>query len=200
MAANRSQSMMQALNSVWNRGGVAGFYQGLIPWVSQGFIPILMLSILCATFKRNMMLTFACARSLSQAWIEASTKGAVLIFTASEIESRTIAAGLSPAAAGLVGGMGGGIAQAYLTMGAYESNVLLRRFRLLMNLTPSSFSPSHLYSHPPTWHRHSPSHVNRIHSCSPSHVNRIHSCSPNSTTRPQHRLLHMYENGRNHAS
>lgn len=85
MAANRSQTMMQALNSVWSRGGVAGFYQGLIPW----------------------------------AWIEASTKGAVLMFAASEIETRTIAAGLSPAAAGLVGGMGGGIAQAYLTMGAF---------------------------------------------------------------------------------
>lgn len=77
---------MQALRTVWSRGGVAGFYQGLIPW----------------------------------AWIEASTKGAVLIFTASEIEARTISAGMSPAAAGLIGGMGGGIAQAYLTMGAFS--------------------------------------------------------------------------------
>ncbi|KAG8819236.1 hypothetical protein FRC19_010015 [Serendipita sp. 401] len=83
MAANRSQSMVQALRSVWARGGVTGFYQGLIPW----------------------------------AWIEASTKGAVLLFTASEIETATIGMGLSPAAAGLVGGMGGGIAQAYATMG-----------------------------------------------------------------------------------
>jgi hypothetical protein len=33
MAANRSQTMMQALNTVWSRGGVNGFYQGLIPWV-----------------------------------------------------------------------------------------------------------------------------------------------------------------------
>ena len=33
MAANRSQSMFQALRAVWARGGVAGFYQGLIPWV-----------------------------------------------------------------------------------------------------------------------------------------------------------------------
>ena len=54
---------------------------------------------------------------LSQAWIEASTKGAVLLFTASEIESATMAVGVSPAAAGLLGGMGGGIAQAYATMG-----------------------------------------------------------------------------------
>jgi hypothetical protein len=33
MAANRSQTMAQAFSTVWSRGGVAGFYQGLIPWV-----------------------------------------------------------------------------------------------------------------------------------------------------------------------
>ena len=33
MAANRSQTMFQAMQTVWSRGGVAGFYQGLIPWV-----------------------------------------------------------------------------------------------------------------------------------------------------------------------
>ncbi|QRV90828.1 mitochondrial carrier protein [Ceratobasidium sp. AG-Ba] len=32
MAANRKESMFQALKTVWSRGGVAGFYQGLIPW------------------------------------------------------------------------------------------------------------------------------------------------------------------------
>jgi hypothetical protein len=83
MAANRSQTMGEATRSVWARGGVSGFFQGLIPW----------------------------------AWIEASTKGAVLIFTASEVESATLGAGISPAAAGLLGGMTGGIAQAYATMG-----------------------------------------------------------------------------------
>lgn len=83
MAANRSQTMFQAVQSVWARGGVAGFYQGLIPW----------------------------------AWIEASTKGGVLLFTASEIETATTALGVNPAAAGLLGGMGGGIVQAYATMG-----------------------------------------------------------------------------------
>jgi len=83
MAANRNETMMQALRTVWSRGGVAGFYQGLIPW----------------------------------AWIEASTKGAVLLFTASEIESASVNFGVNPAAAGLLGGMGGGIAQAYATMG-----------------------------------------------------------------------------------
>ncbi|KAI0257660.1 mitochondrial carrier [Lactifluus subvellereus] len=83
MAANRSQSMAQALQSVWARGGFLGFFQGLIPW----------------------------------AWIEASTKGGVLLFTASEIETATTAMGINPAAAGLLGGMGGGIVQAYATMG-----------------------------------------------------------------------------------
>ena len=35
MAANRSQTMGQAFRNVWSRGGVAGFYQGLIPWVGH---------------------------------------------------------------------------------------------------------------------------------------------------------------------
>lgn len=83
MAAVRSQSMFQAVQTIWGRGGALGFYQGLIPW----------------------------------AWIEASTKGAVLLFTASEVESATVNMGLSPAAAGLIGGMTGGVAQAYATMG-----------------------------------------------------------------------------------
>jgi len=83
MAANRQQTMLQATKTVWSRGGIAGFYQGLIPW----------------------------------AWIEASTKGAVLVFTASEVETATLGMGVSPAVAGLLGGMTGGVAQAYATMG-----------------------------------------------------------------------------------
>jgi hypothetical protein len=62
-------------------------------------------------------LVVQCTHPFNQAWIEASTKGAVLIFAASEIEERTMKTGLSPAVAGLLGGMGGGIAQAYATMG-----------------------------------------------------------------------------------
>lgn len=54
-----------------------------------------------------------------QAWIEASTKGGVLLFTASEIETATTAMGMNPATAGLLGGMGGGVAQAYATMGQF---------------------------------------------------------------------------------
>lgn len=62
MAANRGQPMLAGLRSIYSRGGVLGFYQGLIPW----------------------------------AWIEASTKGAVLLFTASELEYRSSVAGASP--------------------------------------------------------------------------------------------------------
>ncbi|KAI9252101.1 mitochondrial carrier domain-containing protein [Sporodiniella umbellata] len=83
LAANRGQPLKTALSSIYSRGGVLGFYQGLIPW----------------------------------AWIEASTKGAVLLFTASEFEYRARAAGASPFLGGIIGGMGGGIAQAYTTMG-----------------------------------------------------------------------------------
>jgi len=83
MASNRKASMAEALKTVWSRGGVLGFYQGLIPW----------------------------------AWIEASTKGGVLIFTSAEIEKVASRNGFGAGASGLLGGMGGGIAQAYATMG-----------------------------------------------------------------------------------
>lgn len=62
LAANRGQSLKTALSTIYSRGGVLGFYQGLIPW----------------------------------AWIEASTKGAVLLFTASEFEYLARSAGASP--------------------------------------------------------------------------------------------------------
>lgn len=53
-----------------------------------------------------------------QAWIEASTKGGVLIFTSAEIEKYAVKSfGVSPATSGMLGGIGGGIAQAYATMG-----------------------------------------------------------------------------------
>jgi hypothetical protein len=90
MAANRSQTMAQAVQSVWARGGAAGFFQGLIPW----------------------------------AWIEASTKGAVLVFAATEIETYALSNGVNAGAAGLLGGMTGGIAQAYATMGEHPASYL----------------------------------------------------------------------------
>src|SRR6202044_1948390 len=82
MAANRAQTMLQATKTVWSRGGIAGFYQGLIPWVRplESFVKF-----------------FDVLISFNQAWIEASTKGAVLIFAASEIEERSVKTGLSPA-------------------------------------------------------------------------------------------------------
>ncbi|KAK6100091.1 hypothetical protein MT418_001454 [Batrachochytrium dendrobatidis] len=84
MAANRGDGLIQAVKKTFQRGGIAGFYQGLIPW----------------------------------AWIEASTKGAVLLFASSELEHiATTSMGMSKAAAGVMGGMGGGVAQAYTTMG-----------------------------------------------------------------------------------
>ncbi|KAI0433278.1 mitochondrial dicarboxylate carrier protein [Xylaria sp. FL1042] len=83
MAANRGDSFAGALSRIWGRGGVFGFYQGLIPW----------------------------------AWIEASTKGAVLLFVASEAEYYARSAGASEFGGGIVGGVVGGVAQAYATMG-----------------------------------------------------------------------------------
>ncbi|KAI7829060.1 mitochondrial carrier domain-containing protein [Kickxella alabastrina] len=76
MAANRADSIATTLKKTYARGGISGFYQGLIPW----------------------------------AWIEASTKGGVLMFTSSEIDYRA-------RLGGLFGGVGGGVAQAYTTMG-----------------------------------------------------------------------------------
>lgn len=83
MAANRNLSLLQAFKHVWARGGVSGFYQGLIPW----------------------------------AWIEASTKGAVLLFVSAEAEYRFRTLGANSFLAGMGGGISGGVAQAYLTMG-----------------------------------------------------------------------------------
>src|ERR1700722_11445717 len=51
------------------------------------------------------------------AWIEASTKGAVLLFVASEGEYYARAAGAGDFTAGITGGVMGGVAQAYATMG-----------------------------------------------------------------------------------
>ncbi|MCJ1428890.1 Mitochondrial DNA replication protein yhm2 [Sticta canariensis] len=83
MAANRGDSFAGALSRVWGRGGVLGYYQGLIPW----------------------------------AWIEASTKGAVLLFVASEAEFYAKSFGANDFIGGISGGMAGGVAQAYATMG-----------------------------------------------------------------------------------
>lgn len=82
--ANRGDGLVKTVAATYRRGGLAGFYQGLVPW----------------------------------AWIEASTKGGVLLFASSEID-RVLQGrfGMSSSAAGILSGMGGGIAQAYTTMG-----------------------------------------------------------------------------------
>ena len=51
------------------------------------------------------------------AWIEASTKGAVLLFVASEGEYYAKSFGANDFVGGIAGGMLGGVAQAYATMG-----------------------------------------------------------------------------------
>ncbi|KAB8263821.1 mitochondrial carrier [Aspergillus pseudonomiae] len=52
------------------------------------------------------------------AWLEASTKGAILIITSTEIEHHAkMKLGASPTVCGALGGIAGGVAQAYLTMG-----------------------------------------------------------------------------------
>ncbi|EFE40568.1 hypothetical protein TRV_04703 [Trichophyton verrucosum HKI 0517] len=83
MAANRSDTFAGAMGRIWGRGGILGYYQGLIPW----------------------------------AWIEASTKGAVLLFVASEAEYYVKTFGANDFIGGISGGMAGGVAQAYATMG-----------------------------------------------------------------------------------
>ncbi|GAD99443.1 mitochondrial DNA replication protein (Yhm2), putative [Paecilomyces variotii No. 5] len=83
MAANRQDSFATAIGRIWGRGGILGFYQGLIPW----------------------------------AWIEASTKGAVLLFVASEAEYVAKTFGAGDFVSGIAAGMTGGVAQAYATMG-----------------------------------------------------------------------------------
>lgn len=83
MAANRAEGFGGAIRTIFSRGGILGFYQGLIPW----------------------------------AWIEAATKGSVLIFAQSELEYHCKKAGLSSFTSAILAGMGGGVAQAYTTMG-----------------------------------------------------------------------------------
>jgi len=83
LAANRGDSLLTAMQKTYARGGLKGFYQGLIPW----------------------------------AWFEASTKGSVLVFTQSEVNHLCKQYGISPGTSGIISGVAGGVAQAYLTMG-----------------------------------------------------------------------------------
>lgn len=51
------------------------------------------------------------------AWIEASTKGGVVLFTSSEVSKHAQTLGMSPELASATGGVVGGFCQAYTTMG-----------------------------------------------------------------------------------
>ncbi|GKT72570.1 mitochondrial dna replication protein [Colletotrichum tofieldiae] len=90
-SANRSDSLKDAVKKTWARAGFRGFYQGLIPWILT--------------------------EKLVQAWIEASTKGAILVLTSTEVEYYARSHGLGHSTAGVLGGVVGGASQAYLTMG-----------------------------------------------------------------------------------
>jgi hypothetical protein len=50
MAANRKQSMGEAFSTIWGRGGIKGFYQGLIPWVRTRFMTCLLLLLFLSLF------------------------------------------------------------------------------------------------------------------------------------------------------
>lgn len=110
MASQRNDPMAVALKKVWARGGIYGCT--LFSFVSLGG------SSASPGSDSFFFLNPAVYQGLIPwAWIEASTKGAVLLFTAAEIETATASMGVSPALGGLLGGMGGGVAQAYATMG-----------------------------------------------------------------------------------
>jgi hypothetical protein len=68
-----------------------------------------------------------------------------LIFTASEVETATLAAGINPAFAGLLGGMSGGIAQAYATMGG--CSVFDELVQYTASLCVTIMHESHLHPH-----------------------------------------------------
>ncbi|PRT52907.1 Citrate/oxoglutarate carrier protein [Wickerhamiella sorbophila] len=107
MAANRGDRFPQAIARIWGRGGIFGFWQGLIPW----------------------------------AWIEASTKGAVLLFTSSEVEYYSKVAGANNFVSGMAGGMVGGVAQAYLSVGfctCMKTVEITRQKQAAVGVTPPS--------------------------------------------------------------
>jgi hypothetical protein len=102
MAANRTDTLRTAISKTYQRGGLLGFYQGLIPWAG---------SFLCTISGADL------TRCDLQAWIESGTTGGLLLFTSTYVEDFATTHGVSPGTAGLLGGIAGGAAQAYLAMG-----------------------------------------------------------------------------------
>lgn len=85
---------------------------------------------LCAARPHPCSLAFATdkltalASLLTGAWIESSTTGGILLFTSSAVEHAATQRDIKPGAAGLLGGIVGGAAQAYLAMCALPSVTL----------------------------------------------------------------------------
>jgi Mitochondrial carrier protein len=102
MAANRTDSFAGATRRIWGRGGILGCQSHGLP-------------ALWAIYADNWLADYQ--GLIPWAWIEASTKGAVLLFVASEAEYYAKSFGASDFVGGISGGMVGGVAQAYATMG-----------------------------------------------------------------------------------
>ncbi|KAM0753876.1 mitochondrial carrier [Meredithblackwellia eburnea MCA 4105] len=92
------------------------------------------------------------------AWIESSTSGGVLLFTSSFVETQAVNHGVSKGTAGLMGGILGGAAQAYLSMGVCTTMKTAEVTRLKATsgqgvLMPSSVPgmPGIPYRVPSTW-------------------------------------------------
>ena len=102
MAANRADGFTGSLARIWGRGGVLGckLFLGARP-----------------TTPRLLKSSTVYQGLIPWAWIEASTKGAVLLFVASEAEYYAKSFGAGDFVGGISGGMAGGVAQAYATMG-----------------------------------------------------------------------------------
>jgi hypothetical protein len=115
MAANRADGFAGAIGRIWGRGGVLGCKS---PRSDTSELRGRMRHALQANYTKEANKTITVYQGLIPwAWIEASTKGAVLLFVASEAEFYATSFGANNFVAGISGGMVGGLAQAYATMG-----------------------------------------------------------------------------------
>ena len=110
MAANRGDGFIGAMGRIWGRGGILGCKSSRLFTHYRVFEGCLVANALVFTSTDYQGL-------IPWAWIEASTKGAVLLFVASDAEYRAKVLGANDFFAGIAGGMSGGVAQAYATMG-----------------------------------------------------------------------------------
>lgn len=108
MAAHRGDNFASALARIWSRGGILGC-EHTHPCAISPLVFLLLTALFSPVPVYQGLIPWA--------WIEASTKGAVLLFVASEAEYYARYAGASEFGGGIVGGVTGGVAQAYATMG-----------------------------------------------------------------------------------